>query len=466
MFLSQYKTLIKNSMWFFLGNFISKSITFIMLPVFTRFMSPSEYGKLDVINTTISLLLPIVSLSIVDSVFRFSAESREESSNVISSAIVIAFSSFLISLSFYPVFSTIELFQRYGTYFYILFILTILNGILKQFVRGLGNIKLFVSSDIFYTTVFVLSNIVFLVKMKLGLIAYLMSNIVSLLLSSILIFFYGRVYHYLRPRFNLSVTKEMLRYSIPLIPNNFMWWIVNVSDRYLLSYFLGYNSTGIYSVSAKFPSLITILYGIFAQAWQISAIDEYKNGNYSKFFFEIFSVLSSLLFLFTSVFMLFLKSFISIFVSESFFSSWRYIPFLLLGSIFYCFSSFYGTNYITTKKTKGAFVTTTVAAIVNFIVNIVLIPVIGIQAASLSTFLAYLILWIVRVFHTKNLTKNLRVLKSVSLLLALTLLQSFVLFFFNGFVSYILQLVILLAIVLTIRREISKIFKVLVALRK
>lgn len=95
MFLSQYKKLATNTFIFALGNLGSKAISFLLLPLFTHYMLPEHYGKLDVINTTLSLFLPFLSLGISEAVLRFSVNESDtlKTKNVLGNAVTLTFLS-------------------------------------------------------------------------------------------------------------------------------------------------------------------------------------------------------------------------------------------------------------------------------------------------------------------------------------------------------------------------------------
>ena len=165
---------------------------------------------------------------------------------------------------------------------------------------------------------------------------------------------------------------------------------------------LGYSSTGLYAVSCKFMAILNVLKGIFMQAWQISAIEEYNKKTKGEFYSRIFLALYTLMMLAVFLFAIFLKQIVHIMTSPEFFQAWEYVPILILGAVFSAFSSFFGVGYIASKKTGGAFRTSVMGAVINVVINLFLIPKIGIQAAALSTFLAYLCVWIVRTYDTKK----------------------------------------------------------------
>lgn len=422
-------------------------------------MVPSDYGKLDVINTTISLLVPILSFQIIEAVLRFAVETKIEGirKDILSNAIFFAFLAFVFSLFLYPAMRNISVFAEYSVYFYAIFFLTIVRGIVKQYIRGLEMIKLYVVSDIFFSIIFATSNMVLLIIFKLGIKAYLLSNIISLSCAILLIFLVARLYKHLNFRFDKRLIKEMLAYSVPLIPNGIMWWVVTASDRYIISYFLGYEATGVYSVAARFPSLLTVLYGIFFQAWQLSAMEEYGRENYSEFFGKVFGVVSSGMFLGSSVLFLIIKPFMSVYVGQAYNEGWRYVPFLFLGAVFNTFASFYGVNYTASKKTIGAFSTSVIAAGAKITVILALIKFWGIQAASFSTLIAYFSMWIARIFHTRRLVKVEIDKKRVVISSFLVFTQAVVLLTVNSPVLYVVQAVMVVVLLMVQKKYLKQV---------
>ena len=457
--MNQYKSLIKNSFLFAIGSIGSKAISFFMLPLYTRMLTTSDYGQLDILQTTISLLIPLVTFQVVEAVFRFSVDMRDEdsASKVLTNGIFLCLIGMLITVLLFPIFNNFEPFATYTTMFYLIMFLTIFHGIIKQFVRGLEKIKTFVAADLIYTGSFVTFNIVFLVNLRMGLRGYFLSMVLAHLVAIIVLIIFANVFKYLNLKsFNRKLLKTMLIYSIPLIPNGLMWWVMNVSDRYILTYFLGFDATGIYSVSYKFPSLITLMNSIFFMAWQLSAMQEYGKEGYDNFYKNIFGVLSSFLLLITAVVLLILKPLMSVFVADAFYESWKYVPLLLAGTVFQAFSSFFGTNYTASKKTKGAFTTSVYGAIVNIGINLLLIPIWGIQAAAFSTMLAYLTMWLLRLFDTKKFVKIKIDWKSLIFSIVLIDIQIVGLYTITNTITFFIVETILILVMLFIQRKYIK----------
>ncbi|MGC8778577.1 MAG: lipopolysaccharide biosynthesis protein, partial [Candidatus Caldatribacteriaceae bacterium] len=372
----RYQKLAKNTLIFALGTLGSRSIAFLMLPLYTRLLSPKDYGTLDVFQTTVSLLGPILSLEITEAVFRFSMdEAKKGAKRVISTALPFSVILFSLSLALIPLLARFALFQAYLPYFYGIWFLTLLLGEVKQYVRALGQVKIFALSDILYVLAFAGFNVIFIVFLRMGLRGYLLSYVLAQVVSFFFVTSAGKVFLKLSPKlFDWRLVREMVRYSLPLIPNALMWWVMNVSDRYLIMYFLGLEANGIYAVACRFPMLLSVVIGVFFPAWQMSAVEEFSSEDRAEYYARVFSLYSSALFVLTGAILLFLPEITGLFVAPGFREAWRFVPFLLLGTVFQSFASFLGTVYVASKKTLGAFSTAALGGLANLLLNLVFIP--------------------------------------------------------------------------------------------
>lgn len=401
---NKYKHLAKNTIWISLGTFGSRTISFFLLPLFTRVLTKDDYGKIDFFSTTVSLLTIFLSIEIAAAVFRFSADGKEENRKILSSSyLIIAFSTILL-LIFFPLFSKLSTFFSEIKY-YLLFsiILGITTAINKNYLRAKEKMLIFAVSDIINTFSFASFGIILVAVLKNGVKGYLQAYLIAQLITNIYLFTTGKIYKEISfKEISFKTLKGMIKYSAPFVPNDLSWWIMNVSDRYLLIYFLGFAASGIYAVSYKFMALISVLNGVFYQAWQVSAVKQYEKEDRDQFYSNVFYHLSTTLIAVLLVFSVIMKPFVSIMVGSEFEKTWLYLPFLLLGALFSAFSSFYGIGYIASKESKGAFTTSIYGALTNLGINILFIPLIGIQAAAISTMVAFLTMWLLRIKQTKK----------------------------------------------------------------
>ena len=457
-----YTKLAKNSFLFALGSIGSRGISFLMLPLYTRFLTPGEYGEIDVFLTTILLLTPLITVQASESVFRFSMDKNKSRSATLINALFLCLAGFVVLLLLAPMLIRMEFFGEYAFVFYSVLLLTIVDNVLKQFIRGIGRIKSFISSDILYAIVFATSNIGLICLLNWRVNGYLYSLLCAHFLSIVFLVFFGGARQYFSfGSLDLSLLQLMVKYSIPLIPTAIMWWVMNVSDRYFLSYFLGFEAAGIYAVACKIPIILTTANVIFFQAWQISAIEGYGTPDFKNIVSNVFRMLSLSMIICTSLILLILKPLFAVMVTADFYVAWKYVPILLLGVIFSAFSSYWGVIYVASKKTTGALLTSGAGVLINICLNILLIPIIGIYGAVISTVVAYLSMWIFRFLHIK---KTLMIsIDFAKLIIYLTLIsiQIIVLFKYSVFYFYFYQVAILFSIIAINYQAILKIYGVI-----
>ncbi|WP_050498002.1 hypothetical protein [Oenococcus oeni] len=173
----RYKNLLGNSVVFAVGNLGSKLITFLLVPLYTYVLTKSQYGTVDVLTTTVSVLAPIASLDIFDAVFRFIMDKSENDKSVFTNGILVTLYSASLMLIVCPVLLFFKV--PLAMPFLIILLLNVLLSILQNFIRGIGFVKIFALTGILNALVLGLSNILFLVIFKFGIQGYLFSIILS-----------------------------------------------------------------------------------------------------------------------------------------------------------------------------------------------------------------------------------------------------------------------------------------------
>lgn len=433
--MSREKTLIKNTIIYAIGNLGSKILSFFLLPLYTYCLSKSDYGYYDLITTTISLLLPIISFQLNDGMYRYllSAKSEKEKKEVFTNAFTIIILNLLIFNIIYYLVVNHFYNIKYSNLIILLIDISIISSLLSQAIRGLKYNFQYALSGLINTFAGLILNIFFIIYLKKHVDGLLLANILSN--SCVLIYLiFLKIFRYFD--INLirkKLSKKMILFSIPLIPNVVSWWIMNVSDRFLLKHYMGVDANGLYAVANKFPSLLTVLNSLFYLAWQESAITEYNSLDRDKYYSKVFDSLSKFMLSSIIVLLPLTKLMLKVMVANKFREATLYIPFLYMGTVFSLFSWFYGTGYLSSEHTFGAFSSSVFGAGVNIIINIILIPKIGIQAASLSTMLAFLAMWLIRVYQTKKFY-SIKIKKKTFSLLMILVSTFIILYYINNIV--------------------------------
>lgn len=459
-----YKKLLGNSIIFAIGNLGSKLISIILVPLYTYYLTTSEYGMVDIVTITSNMLVPIFTLSIFDAVLRFVMDKNQQKDEIFTNALFISVIGSILVISMYPILKIMNVLDGLLGYTIVIMILQANNSLFSQFSRAIGRIKIFAINGMIMTIVIGLTNIIFLVNFNLGIQGYLLSIIIGNLSSILFLFFSIKIYKYVNfNKLNKNITQSMLKYSIPLIPNAFMWWIINASNRYFILFFVGSSANGLFAVANKIPSLLSILSTVFFQAWQLSAIEEYNSKNKARFFSEVFGYFSMTMLLGTSGIIVVLKIVVKMSLAPEYIDSWKIVPFLLLGVVFSSFSGFLGTNYIAAKQTNGVFRTSVIGGIINVISNIIFIPLMGTKGAGISTMISFFVIWILRAYDTKKFIDMNINYRNIIFNIIIIFTQIFILYLNLPSMKEILVELILFFILIIINKDLFKPLKYLIA---
>ncbi len=396
--------LLKNTIVYAAGNLGSRVLAFLLVPLYSYYLSKEDLGYYDLITTSVMMLVPFLSIQISDAVYRWLIEARndaEKAAAVTNGAAVLCFTIVPFALLFFV--ADVYLNIQYGYYFLSLLFLTIASVFFQQILRGLGNNKLYSFVGILYTFLLVGFNVVFLFYTNLLVEGLLLASIIAYVLMLAATVATGKFYPLFRiSSISRSSIRKMIAYSGPLIPNTISWWLINEVNRFIILYFLGLEFNGIFAMANRFPSLILMVNSIFMLAWQDHAIS--SSGTQEKKtdatrIFHMFMVLELSLAIFLISITRYMIQFL---VDAKFYASWQYIPLLYLAVVFSSFASFLGVGYLNAKKTKGIFYTTIVGSLVNIAVTFGSIRFIGLYAPAVGMASGFFCMWIVRIRQTKS----------------------------------------------------------------
>lgn len=397
--MNKYKTLVSNTALISLGTFGSKLLVFLMVRFYTGYLTTAEYGTADLITQTANLLLPVISLGITDGVFRFAIDSKIDKRSVFSSGL---YTITLGGLAFLIIAPVLMLTHQFDGYVWLIVIYTMAScyhSLCSKYIRALGSTAFFAIQGIVNTSLVIVLNILFLAVFDMGITGYVLSVVLADALSALLIFFKEKLWRDIIPKPEKSVFREIIRYSIPMIPATIFWWVTSVSNRYLVNGYIGAEANGIYAVSYKIPNLLILISTVFMQAWQFSAVTESENDKqeHIDFFSKVWGSFQSMMFLVGAAVVAFSIPLIKLLTTPAFYSAWKYVPMLAAAMVFSAFTNFMGSVYIVEKRSKNSFLTTMFGAVLNIILNFILIPSpLGVQGAAIATFVSYLLIFVIR----------------------------------------------------------------------
>ena len=455
--MSREKQLIKNTGILALGKICTQFVSFFLLPLYTAYLSTKEYGVVDLLNNYIALLIPIFFFQMDQAVFRFLIDARKEEkkkAEIISTAIVTVTLQLIFFVFAYFIFS---LFFKND---YKIFLLTnvlaaMYSGLFLQICRGLGDNVSYSLGSLISGICTIVLNVLFITIFKMGAYGMLTATLIANIICIIFIFIRKKVYLLLSPKkYYKELRNELWKYSVPLIPNQLSWWIVNVSDRTLITKFMDIGANGIYSAANKFSSVCITFFNFFNLTWSESASMHIKDGDSDEFFSKIFNVslniFSSLCFLIIAVMPFCFRFLIT---GKGYAPAYYQIPILMLATIFNVCVALLGSIYVALKKSNEIAKTSIMAAAINIVINVIFIKKIGLYAASISTLIAYLSMAIYRYIDVQRYVKVKVKLNSVLYIIFLGII-TVIPYYIRNNILCIISLVLTLIIALFINKKI------------
>lgn len=402
------KSLLKNIGIFTIGSFGSNLVSFLMVPLYTAVLSTAEYGTVDLITSTAALLTPILLLSIQDATLRFGMDSSYRKEDVLSTSINIIMKGsaiLFIGLIVVKILNFVNISTIYLVFLFVVFVLGALNNILNLYLKARKKASVIAMSGILSTLITCGSNVILLLVVKWGIIGYIISSTVGLFAQVVYQIVAGKAYKDIHIRSYINLSGPMIKYSCPLIANSISWWVNNASDRYILTWLRGVSINGIYTVSYKIPTILSIFQNIFFNAWSISAIAEFDENDTDGFIGANYSMYSFISLFVCSGILIVNIPLAKFLYRGEYFGAWQCVPFLLLGTVFSGISQFEGSLFAATRNTKQVAKTTVIGAVVNTICNFVFIYFMGAIGAALATMLGYAVTWVLRTKYLQGFIK-------------------------------------------------------------
>ena len=406
--MNQKKQLMKNTIIIAIGKLSTQIISYLLLPLYTSQLDPSEYGNYDFICTLSVFLCPIITLLMEESMFRYliDADSKVQRKKIITQTIIYTFFGTVL----FTIIAT--LIMGFGTDYtpmYITAIITfvisnILIGLSNALSRGLGKIKLYSVSNFILGISTIILNIVFILALNEGAEGLLWANTITNAFTAIFILAILKLPKYIG-KIDKPLMKNMIKYSIPLVPNSISWSIINMSDRIILTQMVSSAANGIYAMANKFPNIINVLYGYFYTAWKESAAKIVKEDNKNQYYNSIYHDAKRFLYAVTICLIAVMPFAFPIFINEAYDEAYVYIPIVMIATYYSNLSSFYGGIFSAYKDTKIMGTTTIVAAVINLVIDLLLVNSLKIYAACFSTLIANLIVYF---YRKKKLKKYLK----------------------------------------------------------
>lgn len=406
------KEIFRQSFFYGIGTSLTRVTGFVLIPVYARYITPSEFGILAIFLLIMSILSILFGMGIHSAFLRFYYDCNDEDEKKRLMGTVILFLLF-VSITFSITLLTCEgwlsEFIFNSSQYKYHFRLIIFNVVLDMFFCSF--LELFRARNLpikyvffsFIKFVFQIStNIAFVVYYKRNFLGVIEGGVLSSFLCLIVI--YITLFKSIKFSFSYSKLKEMLQYGLPFIPANLCSLVLTTSDRYLIKIYSDYSEVGLYSMGYKFGLFINIfIVAPFTLAWPTQIINISKKKNAVEIFARVMTYFILISTSFSVVLIVFIKDIYKMLLTPEYFPSHTIVPFIVFSYVFQGIYSVGVLSMFLKKKTKPQLIIFSVAALVNIVLNIVIIPIWGMMGAAITTFISYLIIPLLTYYYSQRL---------------------------------------------------------------
>lgn len=398
--MNKFKLFISNFVIYGLGGIISKIIPLIMVPIVTRIMPDASYfGISDLSNTVIQFGSAFAIMGMYDAMYRmfFERDEEEHQKAVCSTALVFTLlTSFVIFLLMLLGRNLIAKYffsdPQYTNVVYLSAIATLVgatNSIISAPTRMQNKRKVFLIAN----TLGPLISYAVAIPMLLAgyyIIALPLAAVISAVTMETAFGVMNRQWFSLR-KWDFRLMKQLLVIAVPLLPNFLIYWVFNSCDKVMITNMIGIEAAGIYSVGSKLGHCSQLIYTAFAGGWQFFAFSTMKESDQVKTNSLIFEYLGILSFAATFFICAWSYGIYRVLFVEEYLSGYIVAPYLFLAPLLQMLFQVACNQFLVIKKTWPNMLILSVGAVINVIINLVLIPVLGIEGAAIATLMGYVV---------------------------------------------------------------------------
>lgn len=408
---SNLKAFFKGSAVLVLSNVFLKAINFFLLPLYTDNLTPEMLGVSDTVTSFTGLLFPllVMGLDSAYSAFYFEKEDRERPRRVFSSILALLFVIGVVPLIACLFSKGLSAIIFGNSEYYMVLILALIGVMMNLWflpfaleIRMQNRMTVYGMITVISSLCMILLNIYFVSVLKIGVLALVLSTAIVYFLQLVL---FGCC---VKTRFSFSfidrvLIKKMLHFSLPLVPTVVATWILNLSDRYVILYFLGEGEVGIYGIGGRFITLVNMIVSGVSMAYTTFAYSNVDNPEAKKQYSSVLNLMYVLLAGIAFIISLFAKEIVQLMAAPAYALAYEPMRDMMFAQVIYAISTITSYGIYFKKKSGYALISTTIAAVVNLVLNFMLIPKFGIAAAAATTLVGYVIMFLINYVVSQKL---------------------------------------------------------------
>ena len=404
------KKLVKDSIFYTISNILPQAAGFILLPIYTAYLDPGQYGIVNAMTVLGSVIGIILTLGIEGGIYRLYYDYKDEERKTYLGTIIIGVSSFsifffLIAVIIPQLLASIYKSIPFYPYYFLMLSFTLLSKVTTVpsiYLRVSEQASKFVWLQISTFLLTAFFNLLFIIYYKEGAVGMLKGTFFANLIMGPVFYFF--TYKAINFSFNLGYFKESLKFSLPLLPSFIFAWILNLSDRIFLERYLSLNEVGIYSFGYKLASLVTVIAGGVFTAYNPHFYKLANEGGIeAKGKIETYNNVIILMILSICFFTAFFsKEAIELLISSEYSGAIQLIPMLTIAFFFSQITGLLNLMIYQEKRTIQIMYITFSVAVINILSNLIFIPIWGMMGSVIATLVSFLMLFIIQYWYAKK----------------------------------------------------------------
>jgi O-antigen/teichoic acid export membrane protein len=398
---TQVSAAVKQSFIWGLGGVLTKAVSFLMLPLYTHYLAPSEYGIWELLDLLMSLLGMMINMGLTAAILKYyaAAATAEERRRVSSTSFILALTTglgvFAAGLALLPAVTHLLFGPKVTSlYLFLSFTISVMAYIATvpyTLMRAKDRAQLLVTYDTIGVAFILALNILFVVVFRLGLLGVLLSPVIVGAVKTVIVFYWTR--HDIGFSLDRKRLRQLLVFGGPLVLSNLAMFVLNFSDRFFLREFRGLELVGIYAVGYKFGYMLSfLLIQPFNMMWQARMFVIHQQSDHVRIFRNMFVLYSVLLIASGLALALFGPTVVPMVVDPRYAGAAAIIPVVTLAYVFLGMGYFLQVGMFLASRTMLIGLVSGVASVVDLAFNYVLIGSYGMMGAAWATLFGFLAL--------------------------------------------------------------------------
>jgi len=381
--LDEIKSLSKHGSIYSIGGVLGKAVGFLMIPFYTHFLSPADYGTLELLDLSVMLFGLIVTMWMNASVIRYyyaygeQKEKNEVISTVLLTAMSIGVLAAICGILFGKQLSHLILkspsFYKYFWLLSITFFFSSINSVSFSYLRARQRSTWVASLEVISLMLQLGLNIYFIAYLKMGVVGILYSSLIAIGLAATTLA--AITFREVNFRFSPSKLKALAAFGWPLVLTSMSAFALNFSDRFFLQHYSTVAAVGIYALGYKFAFMLSFLIvQPFDNIWSARMYQIAEKENSGLLFSRIFRYYSLLLVTAALGISLIIKEVISVVSAPAFHAAYKIVPIVLLAYVFQGTYRYVVSGMYIEKKTKFVGIISCITLITNLLLNYLMVP--------------------------------------------------------------------------------------------